>query len=173
MRIIWLSAVAVVAGCGGGPDMTDAERDAVAQEVLAAHKSVFAAQTALDAERVNAFLADDMVAGARGRFTSGSEVQTAIQELYSRRPKLEVGYPHLEVEVLSPDIAVVYFTRRLRLTWAGGETREMESAETNVWVRTPEGWKIAHTHSSVPERVAPAPPAIAQPESSSRGGFAP
>jgi ketosteroid isomerase-like protein len=60
------------------------------------------------------------------------------------RPLQALRFEELEVRALGPDHALM--TGRFVLS--GGALAEQSGRFTLVWVRTPEGWRILHDHSS-------------------------
>src|SRR5690606_24617919 len=60
------------------------------------------------------------------------------------RPSQQLGFDEIVVRPLARDAALV--TGRFRLT--GGERPEQNGWFSLVWVRTAEGWRAVHDHSS-------------------------
>lgn len=60
------------------------------------------------------------------------------------RPKQALSFQEITLRPLGPDAALE--TGRFRLT--GGGEAEQSGWFTLIWVRTPQGWKVIHDHSS-------------------------
>ena len=60
--------------------------------------------------------------------------------------KLEsYAFEDVEVVVPSPDVAIIGYTVRQKVTM-DGKTREMKAADSSTWLRGPAGWEC-HAHS--------------------------
>jgi ketosteroid isomerase-like protein len=109
-----------------------------------------------DAAAMQAILADDcaLVVGIQGR----------PLKIVARDP-LVATLPGYHVESFSIDdirvtaygelvVAVMLFTQKAT---ADGQDRSAQFLLTDIWVKTPAGWRVAERHSSRPE-----PPPVAQ-----------
>lgn len=74
----------------------------------------------------------------------------AIEESFTRtffrdgRPKQELRFEQVVVRPLGPGAAL----QTGRFVLSGGGEAEQSGWFTLVWVRTPEGWRVVHDHSS-------------------------
>ena len=73
-------------------------------------------------------------------------VEEAFSRTYWRdgRPIQQLGFEQVTIRPLAPDAALS--TGRFRLT--GGGQAEQSGWFTLVWIRTAEGWRAVHDHSS-------------------------
>lgn len=73
-------------------------------------------------------------------------VEDAFSRTYWRdgRPIQQLGFDQVTIRPLSPDAALS--TGRFRLT--GGGQEEQSGWFTLVWIRTADGWRAVHDHSS-------------------------
>lgn len=74
----------------------------------------------------------------------------AIEEAFSQtyfdqgRPKQQLHFEEVVVRPLGPDAAL----ETGRFVLSGGDAPEQSGWFTLVWVRTPNGWRVIHDHSS-------------------------
>jgi uncharacterized protein (TIGR02246 family) len=74
----------------------------------------------------------------------------AVEEAFSRtywrdgRPRQALGFSEVVVRPLGPGAAL----QTGRFVLSGGGEAEQSGWFTLVWVRTPEGWRVVHDHSS-------------------------
>jgi ketosteroid isomerase-like protein len=112
-----------------------------------------------DAAAMQAILADDsaLVVGIQGQ----------PLKIVAREPLLAT-LPGYQVESFSIDdirvtaygdvvVAVMLYTQKAT---ADGQDRSAQFLLTDIWVKTPTGWRVAERHSSRPE-PPPLPPALA------------
>jgi hypothetical protein len=67
---------------------------------------------------------------------------------FRRLASFDVRIDSLYISPLDPSAAVVAENIREFYTDSGGHTRRFRIAQTMVWTRRAEGWKIAHIHST-------------------------
>jgi len=115
-----------------------------------------------DAAAMQAILADDsaLVVGIQGQ----------PLKVVAREPLLAT-LPGYQVESFAIDdirvtaygdvvVAVMLYTQKAT---ADGQDRSAQFFLTDIWVKTPTGWRVAERHSSRPEPLPPAPPATEAP----------
>lgn len=78
------------------------------------------------------------------RGVSGIEGQMRAGYWRTGRPLQVLTYDHLEIRPIGPDQAIV--TGQYILTGAGRPNRT--GWFTTIWIRTPQGWRMVHDHSS-------------------------
>jgi ketosteroid isomerase-like protein len=123
--------------------MAEFDEDAVAAEIRAAFDAYEAALQANDVPALTAFFWDDPRA-LRMTTEGGIYGHAAIAAFRRDRDARDLArdLTRVEVVVLGPDTGV-----------AAAEYRRRESgrrgAQSQVWVRRPEGWRIAAAHVSV------------------------
>lgn len=139
------------------------------QEVLAALEAYVAATNAGDPDRLADLYLDSPSTGSigDGRISRGWEnVSDLLRDFYAQGTPVRMSGEDVVVTPIGPDAAVVYFAARWQV---GQETQTpFRGAMTLVFVRTAEGWKVAHDHTSalagttetttVPGRLPGGPP---------------
>ena len=78
------------------------------------------------------------------RGVSGIEGQMKAGFWRTGRPLQSLSYDHLEIRPIGPDQAIA--TGQYILTGGGRPNRT--GWFTTIWVRTPQGWRMVHDHSS-------------------------
>jgi len=78
------------------------------------------------------------------RGVSGIEGQMRSGFWRTGRPLQNLSYDHLEIRPIGPDQAIA--TGQFILSGAGRPNRT--GWFTTIWVRTPQGWRMVHDHSS-------------------------
>jgi ketosteroid isomerase-like protein len=78
------------------------------------------------------------------RGVSGIEGQMRSGFWRTSRPLQNLSYDHLEIRPIGPDQAIA--TGQFILSGAGRPNRT--GWFTTIWVRTPQGWRMVHDHSS-------------------------
>lgn len=138
---------------GAGTTRAQSARPAAEQEIAPLLDSMMAAANAHDTDRFLAHYAREstLVFVFDGVVIHGWDALHAQQlkwwnsghsdVVYSRR-----GAP--EFLVLSPTIAVVMSPLASRRVLPSGQTQTGQFAETAVWQRRPEGWRIVEAHES-------------------------
>jgi len=78
------------------------------------------------------------------RGVSGIDGQMKAGFWRTGRPLQSLSYDHLEIRPIGPDQAIA--TGQYILTGGGRPNRT--GWFTTIWVRTPQGWRMVHDHSS-------------------------
>ncbi|MDP9203207.1 MAG: nuclear transport factor 2 family protein [Gemmatimonadota bacterium] len=78
------------------------------------------------------------------RGVNGIEGQMRAGYWRTGRPLQNLTYDHLEIRPIGPNQAIV--TGQYILTGAGRPNRT--GWFTTIWIRTPQGWRMVHDHSS-------------------------
>lgn len=115
------------------------------QEVIALETSYWDAIRQKDGRRTAQLSGETaLVTGARGVM---SIPKAKMGQMTEEGDWTLESYEFEEVEVStpSPDVAVIAYTVRQKVTM-NGSTQEMRAADSSTWVRGPDGWEC-HAHS--------------------------
>lgn len=162
MRRILLAVVplAFLAACQGPPpEMTDADRQTVADEVRQASEQWVAAWARNDIDAATAVLVDDPGAyfvGVPGVWVNNLDFVPTVEKVRAAWDREKAArsasrvFPSEEsIAVLSQDHAVQVLVGEWNVTDADGVTTpNYPLTITLVWVRQGGGWRILHWHQS-------------------------
>jgi ketosteroid isomerase-like protein len=131
----------------GTPVTNAVDLESVAEEVREVIATYEAAIVANDAEALIALFwnSSDAVRAAPNGFLVGAE---EIADFRRRRPAMDYRRDELRLKVtaLSSDVVIA------ALEWQRSETI---GYQTQTWLRTPDGWRVAMGHVSTPTGVHP------------------
>ena len=141
--LVLLSALLVVS-VSAGEAQTRFER-----EILTALEVYVEATNSGDAEAVADLYVDSPATGTVGDgqvYTGWSSVSDLLWSIYAQSGTVQLQAADVTVTPVGSDGAVAYFTA----DWAFGSPVQSRSrgAMTVVFVRTGQGWKVAHDHTS-------------------------
>jgi ketosteroid isomerase-like protein len=143
-----------LSSCQPCRESTDGERVQIESQVFAAHRQVIAAAEALNADAMFSHILDNEgVILQNGLFHHGR--QSALNDTktgFNGIDTLKYQFDEEVIEVLAWDKALLKAagTSTVRLT--DGREFTTPFAETVIFTKTPDGWKILHAHQSVPVR---------------------
>jgi ketosteroid isomerase-like protein len=124
------------------PQLTDAEREAIATEIVEVIGGLFDAMNAHDAERILGYYLDSekfMYVGGTDSHVTRGWLERVIRSWYPKNPDVTFTHQVYHVQALSPTVAVAF-------TY-GGSSEKPTLVWTHVLVRGDEGrWVIAHEH---------------------------
>ena len=147
-------AIALIAGACQpvAPELTEAERDAIAAEVVEIIGELFEAMNAHDPELVlNHYLdsADFMYVGDTDSHVSRGWLERVVRSWYPGHTDVTFTHQVMHVQVLSPTVAAA-LTR-------GSSSEVPTLVWTHVLVRGDDGrWVIAHEHEATSDEPPPA-----------------
>jgi uncharacterized protein (TIGR02246 family) len=153
----WVPAILLAALSTGAcqpvaPELTDAERDAIATEVVEVMGELFEAMNAHDPERVLDHYLDSVdfvYVGGTSSHVSRDWLERVVRSWYPRHQDVTFTHQVLHVQVLSPTVVAV-------LT-QGGSSETPTLVWTHVLVRGDDGrWVIAHEHEVTSDEPPPA-----------------
>jgi hypothetical protein len=134
------------------PRVTQEQRSAIEQAVIAKNAEVTSCAEQLDAEK----LYDMIIEGGTGTIIQNGRVLTRQEALDSTKIAYEgissqkIEFTQQNVNVLSPEIAVFTGMGKSVFTTNSGETFTSNFAVTSVFVLKDGEWKIVHGHHSRP-----------------------
>ena len=139
-----LLATLVLASLSAGEAQTRFER-----EILAALDAYVEATNSGDAEAVADLYVDSPATGSIGDgqvYTGWSSVSDLLRSIYAQSGAVQLQAADVTVTPVGSDGAVAYFAA----DWAFGSPVQARSrgAMTIVFIRTGQGWKVAHDHTS-------------------------
>lgn len=134
------------------PKLTEEQIAAIKKAVLEKHAEIIKAAEKLDADKFYESILD---AGKgtiiqNGRIMSRRESLDITKEGFEGLEKLKYEFNWQNINVLSPDIAILTAQGRTTATVDTGETFSVDFAVTSVFVLKNGQWKIAHGHHSIP-----------------------
>lgn len=155
MRHVMLLSVSLVFLSSCRPcETTDGERVHIESQVFAAHRQVVAAAEALDADAMFSHILDNEgVILQNGLFHPGR--QSALNNTkngFNGIESLKYRFDAEVIEVLSPDKALLKAAGTSTVRLSDGREFTTPFAETILFTKTPDGWKILHAHQSTPAR---------------------
>lgn len=131
-------------------ELTPAHRAALTDSVAAVLTEFSRRLNARDFASLLEFYADDprfrWVEDGAVRYTSRADVGRAFEQARSF-PEIRTEYAGTQIEVLSPDVALLFTNFRTSLG-AGADAVRFSGALTATLVRTPMGWRFLSGHSS-------------------------
>lgn len=150
MRRWWVLAMsAVVVGCAG--QVRSANTGLRYPSDAAAIKAVFDTTTAgwnrgELAAYLSAYTNSATAMGSNGPERGVNAIGDQMRAGYWKagRPAQQLHYEHLEIRPLGPDQALA--TGQYVLS--GGGRPDRTGWFTTIWLRTPDGWRMVHDHSS-------------------------
>ncbi|MEP6858610.1 MAG: nuclear transport factor 2 family protein [Gemmatimonadales bacterium] len=150
MRRWWVLAMsAVVVGCAG--QVQSANTGLRYPSDAAAIKAVFDTTTAgwnrgELAAYLSAYTNSATAMGSNGPERGVNAIGDQMRAGYWKagRPAQQLHYEHLEIRPLGPDQALA--TGQYVLS--GGGRPDRTGWFTTIWLRTPDGWRMVHDHSS-------------------------
>lgn len=158
-RSLALTLTLLVAGAAPGcrasgarpsVELTPAHRAALTDSVAAVLTEFSRRLNARDFASLLEFYADDprfrWVEDGAVRYTSRADVGRAFEQARSF-PEIRTEYAGTQIEVLSPDVALLFTNFRTSLG-AGADAVRFSGALTATLVRTPMGWRFLSGHSS-------------------------
>lgn len=148
-----LLAVLVTGACQpAAPELTEAERDAIAIEVVEVVGDLFEAMNAHDPERVLYYYLDSVdfvYVGDTHSHVSRDWLAAVVRSWYPRHQDVTFTHQVMHVQVLGPTVAAV-LTR-------GSSSEVPTIVWTHVLVRGDDGrWVIAHEHEAGSDESPPA-----------------
>lgn len=157
---VTLMAVTLVAACATpeSAPLTESERVAITDAVVAGMHDYEAAIKALDVQRVLAHYQSD----SQFRFIDNETVYSydslgsLVQQLFGSLRGYDGGFGPIHVNVLSRDAAIADAPYTDVYTDTAGAVTRIQGMVTWVWVRGPSGWRITHGQAfSGPATTAP------------------
>jgi ketosteroid isomerase-like protein len=134
------------------PELADAERDAIATEIVEVIGGLFEAMNTHDAERILDHYLDSekfMYVGGTDSHVTRGWLERVVRSWYPRHEDVTFTHQVLHVQVLSQTVAVA-LTR-------GGSSETPTLVWTHVLVRGDDGrWVIAHEHEVASDEAPPA-----------------
>lgn len=136
-----------------GSTMTDAQRATIEEAVAKAHAETVRYAEQLDVDKaISTMLEND-----KGAFTRDGELIMTRQEVVDVYTQIYAGLQSQDIHIgrqnviaLSPDIALLVGEGKSASTTKDGRTFSARWAETVVYVRVDDEWKVFHAHQSVP-----------------------
>ena len=138
-------------------ELTEEQTAAIADTVRQQADAFFDAFRAIDVDRGMAPFGSELVWAENGVLGANRDsLVTAWRGIFAAMRQVTSGdWGEVYIKVLGPDAAV--FTGSF--DWTGVDTTGAPMGATGVWttvwVRTTEGWKVAHGHESYTPRVEP------------------
>ena len=133
------------AGCvRAEPELTDAERAAIAAAVDSATRAFQADERAHDAERTVAHLAPDFTMLLDGVRVGYDSVAANTRRTMPAIVHFEPAWSDIQVRVLGPRAAVSSFLFRDSIVLKGGEVVAARGPTTLVWERRGTDWLIVY-----------------------------
>lgn len=121
--------------------------------VLAAHDATIAATQSLAPERLSARLAPTdrgaMIADGRIVLTQDEVIETTRRDFAALR-SVRYDFSHRHITVLSTTTALIVADGQVTATTSDGAAFTRPFAQTIVFTRVGDVWKVAHLHSSSP-----------------------
>jgi len=162
MRLFRASAVVLllVACQAPAPEMTEADRQAIAAEIRQRGEDLFkpmaepmdiTAAMAFYLDDADSYFVGDPAVGVFNTRTIGSvqEFREMMQGMAEGRRGTSVEITDNRVAVLSPDHAIQVLSADYAITSLEGEVRTgWRMVHTHVWVREAGEWKLLHFHES-------------------------
>lgn len=122
----------------------------IQDDVRAANESFYAALSGLDIERMSAlWLHDERVCCVHpggDRIEGWIAIEASWAQLFGDRSWLRVVATGVEVDVVG-DLAVVVCHESITVG-EGTDVRLEVAVSTNLYLRTPKGWRMIHHHAS-------------------------
>ena len=152
--VAFLASVATVAGCASVRPAAIIEgfnREATTTSVRLALEQFHEALRQRNTEKVlNFFVADTgfRVYDGDGGWLTLDAMRLQDAPAFRRLRSVELSIDSLYITPLDPSAAVVADNLREVYTDSGGHVSRIRVAQTMVWTRRADGWKIAHIHSS-------------------------
>lgn len=151
----FLIVFGVTAGCAPDDDpsaqdvLDGAARESVRQEVSALTDSAFSAAASLEIEGFLRYLEDRPHADF-GRIVSTGDIRSRYSQAYATLEDLSFDRTRTNIEVLSPDVAVVIAEGTAHPVPTEGPAPEdpVAVAWTFVWHRVEGDWRVIHYHQS-------------------------
>lgn len=114
-------------------------------EIIALEKSYWDAMQRKDGKRTAQLSGElALVTGARGVATIAKDKMGKMTE--DDQWTLEsYDFDDVEVTVPTPDVAIIAYTVRQKVTMAG-KPQDLRAADSSTWIRGPNGWEC-HAHS--------------------------
>ena len=171
---VWKGGIAVVllpvfSACSSTPATTTMEVDIVRDTFPEAQEAVRESLLALDDIRDRDGLLSVHVQGSKFSQMDIERGRTGFDEMLAEETAFvtavrdgSIEWRDLKIDVFG-DVAVVTSLPRFTLTFENGATAQLDLVSTLVWVRTADGWKIAHeNNNAIPDIVGdPFPEALA------------
>jgi uncharacterized protein (TIGR02246 family) len=142
----------------GPPDertMTESDRAAIEQAVLAANAQMTRAAEDLDADRLFSFMLDTdkgSVIQNGNLLLTREQALARVKNNFRGIRKLEYRWNQLHVTVVTPTVAILVAQGDSSATTGQGETFGTPFAQTLVFVLRDGQWKVLHAHQSSPPR---------------------
>lgn len=135
------------------PSASAASITAIENTVLAAHDEMIAALEALDFDRLTALLVPTnrgaLIADGRVTLATDAMVETIRRE-FAPLEHVHHTFARRHVALLSPTTALIVTEGTLTARAHDGATFTRPFAQTLVFMRIGDAWKIGHMHSSAP-----------------------
>lgn len=118
---------------------------ATKEEIVALEKSYWDAMKRKDGKKTAELSAkSSLVTGARGVMKIAKDKMGAMTE-ESEWKLNSYSFDNVEVSTPTSDVAIIAYTVKQNVT-LDGKDKDMEAADTSVWVKGPYGWEC-HSHT--------------------------
>lgn len=139
--------------------MADANSAAIADTIMSLGNAAFAAGSAKNLAGLFSYFSSQTSFLSVGTIIpSWPRHQKEAKEFFATLHSVKFEPLDYKVEVLSPDLALWYGTYRHTYTDMAGKATTGTSAQTWVWIREDNTWRIRHVHVSDPPLQAPSHP---------------
>ena len=134
---------------------TAAERSDIEKSILALNAEMTRAAEARDIDRLFTFiLPNDRGSIAQNGllFASRDEARESVKRGFAAIQKVEYRWKRQMVTVLSPDTALLVADGETEAVFADGAAVVAPFAQTVLFIRRNNEWKVLHSHRSTPPR---------------------
>jgi uncharacterized protein (TIGR02246 family) len=132
--------------------LSELEREQIEADVLKVIDFVIDAARIADVEAMFSVIAEDATLIRNGSLSlSKSEAFAFYQQAYLGVQKVEYRFSHQKVIVLSMETVLVIADGESILTTTDNRIFNTSFAQTTVYRRTDNDWRVLHTHVSVPK----------------------
>lgn len=152
MAITLLLLFCLTFGCQQGKVTLDEEQKAeITETVKQLTKEAFEAGSSNDLERMFSYFSNNTITLEHGEIDySWEEHKKAAREMMANIAEAKFTIDEMAVDVLSPDVAILYGKYHFSMTDKSGNTLKGNQAWTWVFYQEEGGWKIRHVHVSAP-----------------------
>ena len=139
-----------LSGQSGSQELSESDLNQIESEILQVMDTVLAAAGRADAESMFRVIAEEGTLIRNGElYLSKKDAFHFYQQAYQRVEKVEYRFDHRKILVLSKEAVLLILNGESILTTVDNRIFKTPFAQTMVFERARNDWKVLHTHVSV------------------------
>jgi ketosteroid isomerase-like protein len=156
--MIFVAIILIIGiGCQQKPTMlTDVQKTEIEKQIREQWNAYLKAANGLDFDKLMTFYSTNQFIGYLGgtqyALFSRQAFRDTLQYWFDRRAQQKIEPTLVAIHALKPDLAVLLFSGKFATVGKNGKPHQYEIAETLLFIKENEGWKILHEHESWTER---------------------